>query len=427
MADIKKKPATKKSSAAKASTAKKSTAVKAKKKTVTKKTVTKKAPYKKVEKHTQSVSSKVKSDESRSWVVTSIVLAIAIILLVAGIGYVLMNNNSNSNDDNSNSKVNSNLNSSASVNSGNSKSSSIQLLILEDPTCTNCNVDTFAQQVKTNLIPQLTVKKVSIQTAEGKKLLSELKLNQVPAYLFSKSIESLKNWSNQLSSAFVPVTASGVSYYMLNPQYVPEKVMITEPKILDSAIVYGNKTAPVTLYEFTDYECPFCAIAEGNADLLAQFRQRSPGYVAPMPQIFKDYIDTGKVKLVFYDMPLEQLHPKVRPAHLAAQCANEQGKWIEFHHKLFADRSDWAETSDYVAKMKGYAKDLGLNTTQFDSCLDSKKYNYKIEQSLAYGKSLGISGTPAFFVDKNFLSGAQDFKAFKVLIDAKLAAAVANN
>ncbi len=408
MAEIKKKSTTKKSSTAKASTAKKSTAAKATKKVAHKKSATKaKEPAKKAEKKSTHVSEKVKANKSRAWIVTAIVLAVAIILLAFGIGYILMNNT----DDNS-IPVKENIT---------TNSSTIELLILEDPTCTNCQVDVFADQVKANLIPELSIRKVSVESQEGKKLLSDLNLNQVPAYLFSNNIDKREDWTEQLSPAFIPTTIDGVAVYMLNPQYVPNKVMIEEPKILEGAIVYGNADAPVTIYEFSDYECPFCAIAEGNEVLVEQFQSRAPGYVAPMPKVFEEYIDTGKVKLVFYNMPLEQLHPKVMPAHLAAMCANEQDMWLEFHHKLFSDREDWTESSDYVTKMKDYAAEFGLDTVAFNECLDSKKYESQINTELAYGQSLGVSGTPAFFIGKNFLSGAQEYDVFKSLIDAELA------
>ena len=344
-------------------------------------------------------------------------LGIVVIILLAAVLALVFTSNSENITTNS-------VDTNKSINNTNviSNVKGITLTILEDPTCTSCQVDLFATQVKENLINDLEVTKISIESDKGKAMLAELNLNQVPAYLFSSNIDQRDDWTSKLAPAFKKVNSNGNEFYMLNPQYVPNKVMIEEPKILDSAVVYGNKTAPVTIYEFSDYECPFCGIAEGNADLLAQFTKQSPGYVAPMPEIFKNYIDTGKVKLVFYNMPLESLHPKVRPAHLASMCANEQGKWVEFHHKLFTDRSDWTESADYVIKMKAYAKELGLNQTQFNNCLDTKKYNDQIEASLAYGASLGVSGTPAFFVGKSFLSGAQDYNTFKALIDEQLKA-----
>ena len=208
---------------------------------------------------------------------------------------------------------------------------------------------------------------------------------------------------------------------MLNPQFVQNKVMIEEPKTTANAIVYGNANAKLTIYEFSDYECPFCAIAEGNEELVTQFSAQSPGYVAPMPSVYKDYVDAGLVKVVFYNMPLEQLHPQSRIAHLAALCANEQKKWYEFHSTLFEKRSEWINDADKSSKYKSYAKDLGLDTAKFDTCLDTKKYNTQIEEELALGTTYGVSGTPAFFIGKNFISGAQEYSTFKAIIDAELA------
>ncbi len=381
---------------------------KVKKATSTKTNKVKKVENKKIE---DKKVTKINKPKDNTKIIIAILL-IAVIILGAGIIYLIINNN-NSNSTESTPSTNTNDDSVTD-------NSVITLTIIEDPACSTCNVDVFADQVKENLINNLKIKKISIESDEGKKAIEELNLNQVPAYLFSENIDQRDDWASKLAGAFIKVQLNGVNEYMLNPQYVPTKVMINEPEILEGTVVYGNPDAKVTIYEFSDYECPFCAIAEGNEELVEQFKARQPDYVPPMPEVFKEYIETGKVKLVFYNMPLTQLHPRVRPAHIAALCANEQGKWIDFHHKLFADRSDWTESDDYSAKMSEYAKELGLDTTKFDECLTSGKYDAQLDKELEYGASLGVSGTPAFFIGKNFISGAQDFSTFKELIDAQL-------
>ena len=407
MVEKKKKPSVKK-------TGKKSTNVK--KHVVEKKPVSKKE-HKDINRNHEKVEEKVENSTS----VIIGVLLIVVLLLLGGIVYLLI---TQANTTPSVVNVSANgTNSSSVTKTSSDNSQAVVLTVIDDPTCTTCNVDLFAKQVKDNLIKDLVVEKVLYNSTDGKAMIKAFGANQVPTYLFSENIDKRADWATKLASAFIKKEYNGRIYYMLNPEYVPSKEMITEPKVLSGAVVYGNKSAKVTIFEFSDYECPFCGIAEGNKALDEQFQAREPGYVAPMPMVYKDYIDTGKVKLVFYNMALTQLHPHVKIAHEASLCANEQGKWKEFHDKLYLDRKDWVGKSNYTSIMKNFAKDLGLNTAKFDSCLDSHKYLNQINNEINYGRSLGVSGTPAFFIDKHFISGAQNFSTFKTIIDAELARA----
>ncbi len=107
-------------------------------------------------------------------------------------------------------------------------------------------------------------------------------------------------------------------------------------------------------------------------------------------------------------------------AHNAVLCANEQGEFEAFSHKLWFDRDDWISASDKDSKFKAYAVELSLDETQFNECYDSNKYDAQITAELALGQELGVSGTPAFFIGKTFISGAQDYASFKAIIDAQL-------
>lgn len=394
------------SAPAEAAAPKKGVSVKKKKKV--------KKAAKKASKSVKAVSTTTKKDVP--WKLVAIILGVVMLVLVGIVLAMSLMKNGVVEDEKLNSTQNQTSNKVSTQ-----TSDPVELLIIEDPSCSLCQVDLFASQVKEKLIPSLTVKKISFESTEGKAMLASLDSTQVPVYLFGTNIDKREDWATNLAGAFAKVTVDSKEYYMLNPQFVQNKVMIEEPKITSTAVVYGNKDAKVTIYEFSDYECPFCAIAEGNSELVTQFSAQTPGYVPPMPSVYKDYVDKGLVKLVFYNMPLEQLHPQSRIAHLAALCANEQGKWHEFHSFLFEKRSDWVSATDKPLKFKSYAKDLGLKTTQFDSCLDNKKYNSQIEEELALGTSYGVSGTPAFFIGKNFVSGAQDFATVKIIIDAELA------
>jgi protein-disulfide isomerase len=160
----------------------------------------------------------------------------------------------------------------------------------------------------------------------------------------------------------------------------------------------GGPKAPVTIVEFSDYECPFCGRAEAVVD-----------------EVMKAYGD--KVRVVFRDYPLP-MHANAHKAAQAANCANAQGKFWEYHGKLFANQTELGED-----KLKQYAKDLGLDAGKFDKCLADKTYAAAVDKDMADGAKVGVTGTPAFFVNGRMLSGAQPFENFKEVIDEELARA----
>ena len=179
----------------------------------------------------------------------------------------------------------------------------------------------------------------------------------------------------------------------------------------DDDPVRGDREAPITIIEFSDFQCPFCA----------RF------HVQTLPLLLENYIDSGKAKLVYRDFPIQNIHPNAMPAAVAAECANEQGKYWIYHDKLFENQSQWAklETVDAVAMFSQYAIEMDLSQEQFDSCLTSGKYIEEIRKDLNDGREYGITGTPGFFVgneDLGFveLKGAQPFESFKKVIESQL-------
>jgi protein-disulfide isomerase len=181
---------------------------------------------------------------------------------------------------------------------------------------------------------------------------------------------------------------------------------------IDGAPVLGEKTAKVTLVEFSDYQCPFCK---------RNFEQT-------FPQIDKEYIKTGKVKYVFRAYPLESIHPAAFKASEAALCGGEQGKYWEMHEKLFTNQKALAP-----ADLATYAKSVGVEEGKFKECLESGRSAAKIRDDMAEGRKAGVSGTPGFFLGltqpnattvkaTKFISGAQPYANFKDAIDQLLAA-----
>jgi len=177
---------------------------------------------------------------------------------------------------------------------------------------------------------------------------------------------------------------------------------------LDDDPFKGNADAPVTIVEFSDFQCPFCL----------RFYQQT------LPSIMENYVDTGKVKFVYRDFPLDSLHPNARPAHIAAECADEQGEFWRYHDVLFEKQAEWQRlpSSDLQSSLIQFADDLGLQTVSFESCLESQEMADEVNKDVLEATRYGISGTPTFFIgneEDGFvkLIGAQPFSAFQVQID----------
>ncbi len=169
----------------------------------------------------------------------------------------------------------------------------------------------------------------------------------------------------------------------------------------DDGLTLGDPDAPVTIVEFSDYQCPFCA---------RHFQET-------WPQLQAEFVDTGRVRFVFKDFPLTNIHPQAPKAHEAARCAGEQEAYWAMHNRLFAGQSEWAGRSDHVDTFKEYAAELGLETAAFDACLDSGRWAGAVNADLAEGASLGVQGTPAFFINGYPLVGAQPYETFQYAID----------
>jgi protein-disulfide isomerase len=167
----------------------------------------------------------------------------------------------------------------------------------------------------------------------------------------------------------------------------------------DDDAVKGDPNAPVTIIEFSDYECPFCA----------KF------YAQTLPELDEKYIKTGKVKLVYRDFPLGN-HRYAQKAAEAAECAGEQGKYYEMHDKLF-DNGVTGGVDEY----KIFAEEIGLDTEEFNECLDNGKMESEVKKDLQDGIAAGVDGTPAFFVNGIRVSGAQPFGVFEQIIEQELA------
>jgi protein-disulfide isomerase len=188
----------------------------------------------------------------------------------------------------------------------------------------------------------------------------------------------------------------------------------TVDQVIDiaGAAVKGAPSARVAIIEFSDYECPFCSRHALNT----------------LPEITKEYIDTGKVRYVFRNLPLESIHPNAMRAAVAAECAGEQGKYWQLHDRMFANQRALDLTT-----LVNHSKAEGLDATRFQQCVSSDKYSAKIRADQAEAGRVGATSTPSFFVAVltpgdskaravRMIRGAHPYPTFKAALDSVLAA-----
>jgi protein-disulfide isomerase len=181
---------------------------------------------------------------------------------------------------------------------------------------------------------------------------------------------------------------------VLLPPYLPPKV-----EVATAGPARGPEGAPVTIVEFSDFQCPYCVKAESTVKDLMELEKYK-----------------GKIRLVYRDYPLPN-HNLAPKAAEAAHCAADQAKYWEMHDKLFA-----ASPKLELADLKAHARDLGLDGARFDKCLESGEKAKLVSDGMKAGEEAGVRGTPAFFVNGRLLSGAQPLEAFKNLVEVELVA-----
>ena len=193
------------------------------------------------------------------------------------------------------------------------------------------------------------------------------------------------------------------------PETGPVKVSVDDDAVL------GDKNAPLTMVEFSDFECPFCK------------RYFDQTY----PEIKKNYVDTGKLKIVFRDLPLSFHDPMATKEAIAANCAREQAgdeAYYKMHSAMFTQTTSNGNGLT-VDKLYTIAGEVGLNTSNFKTCLDAEKYKDEVQKDLADAGVAGADGTPTFFIGKSDpsgtiegtrLVGAQPYNAFSTVIDGLL-------
>jgi protein-disulfide isomerase len=176
---------------------------------------------------------------------------------------------------------------------------------------------------------------------------------------------------------------------------------------VDDDPVMGSANARVTIIEFGDYQCPFCRSFWKDT----------------FPRLKKEYIDTGKVRFVFRDFP-QKGHPEAIAAAVAAECAEDQGRYWPFHDKVFREQDRRGQPDEVVrfkvAELKRWATDVGLEAAAFNECFDAGRHQDEVMKDYEDAAGLGLKGTPVFFVNGRALLGAHPFATFQKAIEAEL-------
>ncbi len=179
----------------------------------------------------------------------------------------------------------------------------------------------------------------------------------------------------------------------------PEKILKELPK---TAPVLGNSNAKLTIVEFADFQCPFCGRFQSQV----------------FPTIKSKYIDTGKVKFIYLDFAF--LGQESLDTAEAAKCAQEQGKFWEYHDEIYKNQKGENQGAFNPVVLKKFATNIGLNITQFSECIADTRYDKAIAEEEALGKKYGINGTPGFLIGKQKINGAGNVENFQQVIDSQL-------
>jgi len=169
-----------------------------------------------------------------------------------------------------------------------------------------------------------------------------------------------------------------------------------------SAPIRGSANAPVTIIEFSDFHCPYCKKVQPT-----------------LSRILSEYGD--RVRLAYRDFPLDQRHPSARKAAEAARCSNDQGKFWEFHDKLYGGGTDASPET-----LTRLAREIDMDMVAFQQCLSTGKHRSDIDRDIQEASSLGVTGTPGFFINGRLISGAQPYEGFAQVINEELAHAAQN-
>jgi protein-disulfide isomerase len=273
-----------------------------------------------------------------------------------------------------------------------------KLTVINDEECEACDPSQAILFLR-RYLPTLLAEEVSVDSEAGKRLIEESGAKTLPAFVFDSSVEDTSFYlqAEQIFSANEKGTAYALDVSQLG---LPIGKYLELPEVDEQEdIIVGNIDAPLTIIEFSDFQCPYCQLLHPSIN-----------------QALEEF--DGQIRFVYKHLPLG-FHAQAENAALASECANEQEAFLAYADTLFENQAVWGETEG-TAMFKQYATQLGLNSTTFNQCLDSKKYQEKVERDMAQAQEFGVSGTPGTFIGDQFLGGAAQYDRFKSIIEEEL-------
>ena len=271
----------------------------------------------------------------------------------------------------------------------------VSVKVINDSSCEACNVSEILVWMR-KILPTIVTEKVDYNSKEGESLVKKFGIKTLPAFVFGAEAKGT-DFYTQASALF----DENDNQLMLRTQDIgiPAGKYIELPKINDGDAVFGINDSRVRVVVFADFQCPYSKL-----------------FYAVLREAMKNYAD--KVIFDYKFLPLDT-HNQANDADLAAGCALEQNKFWEYADKLYANQADWSNKNDF-SKFKEYARMTGLDIAKFNQCLDTKKYQTKIDADKKEADSFSITGTPSIFIDDNFQTGIITKEQLKSAIDAEL-------
>lgn len=272
----------------------------------------------------------------------------------------------------------------------------VELSVITDKDCVTCDPSEALVWLR-RVIPTLEATRVDINDELGKKYAETFGVVTLPAFIFSKDVAHTSFYT-QAASLFQ--SKENKYFFDMSKIGLPAGRYLKLPQVGEGAIVTGFPEAKVTIVEYSDFECPYCQVFHKD-----------------LRKVAATYGD--QVRVVYKHLPLS-IHAQAENAALAAECANEQGKFDTYTDYLFTKQTEWSKAKG-TQKLKDYAWWLKLDGRTFAACLDSGKYKEKIMRDKEEAATLLIGATPATFVNGTFLDGAVTAEDIKTIIDQELA------
>lgn len=272
----------------------------------------------------------------------------------------------------------------------------VSVSVLSDEACEKCDVSEVLVWLR-RIVPTIATEKIDYTTEDGKKLIEKFEIKTLPAFIFENSVAKTEFYS-QAKPLFDE--KDGQFSLRTGDIGIPVGKYLATPEVGEGDAIAGTVDAKVRVVVFSDFQCPYCKL-----------------FHKALQDAIKNYGD--RVVFNYKFLPLE-IHPQANSAALASVCALEQGKFWEYADKLYLNQTVWGATSS-TNKFKEYARTLRLDSAKFNQCLDSKKYQGKIDEDIKEAGSFAISGTPGVFVNGEFQEGAVSYEQLKTAIEGELA------